>query len=68
MVYLLADLSAQFLFPSEGPVKSEDEEKVEGREEDQEDAGAVQGGGYDPVRTLRHVTVGVVSSIPSYKW
>ena len=67
VVYLLADLSAQFLFPSE-PVKTEDEEEVQGKEEDDEDAGAVQGGSYDPMRTLRHLTVGVVSSIPSYKW
>ncbi|ODM18665.1 hypothetical protein SI65_05282 [Aspergillus cristatus] len=56
VVYLCGDLSAQVLFPSE-PVK--------GKEGEDADA---EGGGYDPWRTMRHLTVGVGSSIPSYNW
>jgi len=54
VVYLCGDLSAQVLFPSE-PVKGRESENAEG-------------GGYDPWRTMRHLTVGVGSSIPSYNW
>ena len=55
VVYLCGDLSAQVLFPSE-PVKKEGEDAV------------AKGGAYDPWRTMRHLTVGVGSSIPSYNW
>lgn len=56
VVYLCGDLSAQMLFPSEVVRKEGDAE------------GEVVEGGYDPWRTMRHLTVGVGSSIPSYNW
>lgn len=59
IIYLAGDLSAQLLFPSEvKPAENKDGEEAE----------AVVTVGYDPLRTLRHLTVGLVSSIPSYKW
>lgn len=59
VIYLAGDLSAQLLFPSE--VKS-------AKNKDGEEAESVATVRYDPLRTLRHLTVGLVSSIPSYKW
>jgi hypothetical protein len=56
IIYLCGDLSAQMLFPAEVPASDE-----EGEEE-------TVPAGYDPYRTLRHLCVGVGSSIPSYKW
>lgn len=61
VVYLCGDLSAQLLFPSEGPVKTD-------KTEEGKDVDAGGAGGYDPWRTARHLTVGVGSSIPSYNW
>ncbi|KAK8149450.1 hypothetical protein G3M48_006910 [Beauveria asiatica] len=54
-IWLCGDLSAQLLLPPE-PVKHESWSK---RLEAQK---------YDPWRTARHLTVGIVASIPSYKW
>lgn len=59
VIYLAGDLSAQLLFPSE--VKQTENK-------DGEEGESVATVGYDPLRTLRHLTVGLVSSIPSYKW
>jgi hypothetical protein len=58
IIYLAGDLSAQLIFPSEA--KPSDESEKDGEK--------VSSGGYDPLRTLRHLTVGVVSAIPSFKW
>lgn len=59
IIYLAGDLSAQLLFPSEvKTTENKDGEEVE----------TIAAVGYDPLRTLRHLTVGLVSSIPSYKW
>lgn len=60
VVYLCGDLSAQLLFPSK-PDKSTESQDGDG------DNGQ-ETGGYDSMRTLRHLTVGIGSSIPSYKW
>lgn len=60
IIYLCGDLSAQMLFPAEVPAPTE--EGVEGKE------GETVPAAYDPYRTLRHLCVGVGSSIPSYKW
>lgn len=70
VVYLAADLSAQFLFPSGGPVQPEDEGEEVKKDNDGEEDNAVAGKGlaYDPLRTLRHLFIGVTSSIPSYNW
>lgn len=65
VIYLCGDLTAQWLFP-EGSVRAV-EKGAETGEKD-EDNVAVEGGGYDPWRTLRHLTVGIGSSIPSYNW
>lgn len=72
VVYLCGDLSAQLLFPSDDGKKASAERKSPENVPGQggEDAQQVEEkrGGYDPLRTLRHLTVGLVSSIPSYKW
>ncbi|KAE8316757.1 hypothetical protein BDV39DRAFT_165833 [Aspergillus sergii] len=65
VVYLCGDLSAQLLFPSDN--KSVKDTARENPESEDNDA-ATSGGGYDPWRTLRHLTVGAGSSIPSYNW
>ena len=71
VVYLCGDLSAQVLFPSDNKSakdvargNSESSSKTESEDNDS----ATSGGGYDPWRTLRHLTVGAGSSIPSYNW
>ncbi|KAE8143343.1 hypothetical protein BDV38DRAFT_277370 [Aspergillus pseudotamarii] len=69
VVYLCGDLSAQVLFPSDSKSaketargNSESSSKTESEDNDS----ATSGGGYDPWRTLRHLTVGAGSSIPSF--
>ncbi|KAL4779634.1 hypothetical protein BJX76DRAFT_340247 [Aspergillus varians] len=71
VIYLCGDLSAQFFFPdnsSRTAQQTTDSESGQGSNGD----GAVEegggGGGYDPWRTMRHLTVGIGSSIPSYNW
>jgi hypothetical protein len=66
VIYLCGDLSAQFLFP-EKP-SSAQQKSIDSGEKGQEDAVIEEGGGYDPWRTMRHLTVGIGSSIPSYNW
>jgi hypothetical protein len=75
VVYLCGDLVAQLAFPSDAPSSSLNPQKIGSRREEgeanQEDASLSQEkktAGYDPVRTLRHLTVGATSSIPAYKW
>ncbi|KAL2823131.1 putative MFS multidrug transporter [Aspergillus granulosus] len=53
VIYLCGDLSAQYLFP-EQPSRAQQR--------------SADGGSYDPWRTMRHLTVGIGSSIPSYNW
>ncbi|GFF74345.1 uncharacterized protein C4G9.14 [Aspergillus lentulus] len=70
VVYLCGDLSAQLLFPSDSPAQTPrdaSEEKSADSAGDGEDK-ASSSGGYDPLRTMRHLTVGVGSAIPSYNW
>jgi hypothetical protein len=70
VVYLCGDLSAQLLFPSDSPAQTSraaSEERPADSAEDGEDM-AASSGGYDPLRTMRHLTVGVGSAIPSYNW
>ncbi|KAJ5385449.1 Mpv17/PMP22 [Penicillium concentricum] len=65
VIYLCGDLSAQMLFPSEVPapaVSDSEDGDVVARD------GETVSAGYDPLRTLRHLCVGGVSSIPSYNW
>ncbi|KAE8375183.1 hypothetical protein BDV26DRAFT_268410 [Aspergillus bertholletiae] len=71
VVYLCGDLSAQLLFPSDSKsVKATAQENPESPSNTESEDGdaATFGGGYDPWRTLRHLTVGAGSSIPSYSW
>lgn len=72
VVYLCGDLSAQLLFPSdEGKEASSGQKSLEsdpGQHGEEAQQAEEKRGGYDPLRTLRHLTVGLVSSIPSYKW
>ncbi|KAL4866436.1 hypothetical protein BDV12DRAFT_133087 [Aspergillus spectabilis] len=65
VIYLCGDLSAQLFFPSVGGKSKAEVEQGDGKDKVvvEEEAG-----GYDPWRTLRHLTVGIGSSIPSYKW
>ncbi|KKK17776.1 hypothetical protein AOCH_007226 [Aspergillus ochraceoroseus] len=52
VVYLCGDLSAQLLFPPETATTES----------------GMETGGYDPWRTMRHLVVGIGSSIPTYNW
>ncbi|KAL2869345.1 Mpv17/PMP22 family protein [Aspergillus lucknowensis] len=61
VIYLFGDLSAQLLFPEKH------QKRVESSQKDGDNA-VVEEGGYDPWRTMRHLTVGIGSSIPSYNW
>ena len=65
IIYLCGDLSAQLLFADEGGKK--DEQGAGGKEEEEGVEEKAQGG-YDPLRTLRHLSIGMVASVPSYKW
>lgn len=64
VVYLCGDLSAQLLFPTETTAKVQHDDSL--GHDDRERAHS--GRSYDPWRTLRHLTVGIGSSIPAYKW
>lgn len=68
VVYLCGDLSAQLLFPSDSPSPASASDKLKEEEEARRSEDVTGGGGYDPWRTLRHLVVGVGSSIPAYKW
>ena len=69
VVYLCGDLSAQMLFPTERPAQRQGEtEPSTEKKGDEADDGGGGGSSYDPWRTMRHLTVGVGSSIPSYNW
>lgn len=59
VIYLIGDLSAQLLFSDDG--KS-------GKVDEAEEAVEVEGKGYDPVRTMRHLSIGIAASVPSYTW
>ncbi|KAL4909638.1 hypothetical protein BDW74DRAFT_143443 [Aspergillus multicolor] len=63
VIYLCGDLSAQFFFPPEAPAQ-----KSTGSGRESSEDAVQETGGYDPWRTLRHLTVGIGSSIPSYNW
>lgn len=70
LIYLCGDLSAQLMFPSDSPAQ-ESRATCEGKPVDSAEDGedkAASSGRYDPLRTLRHLTVGVGSAIPSYNW
>ncbi|KAL2844208.1 hypothetical protein BJX68DRAFT_149813 [Aspergillus pseudodeflectus] len=66
VIYLCGDLSAQFLFPEKS--SSAQQKSLASGEKGQEDAVVEERGEYDPWRTMRHLTVGIGSSIPSYNW
>lgn len=68
IIYLCGDLSAQILFPSEVPAAAKEDADVDADADENEDESGTVLAGYDPYRTLRHLCVGVGSSIPSYKW
>lgn len=58
VIWLCGDLSAQLLSPRE-PIDGENDGSFDKSQDPQE---------YDPWRTARHLTVGIVASIPSYEW
>lgn len=60
VIYLLGDLSAQLFFPTIERVKAVNEKR--------DGLGDASAGTYDPLRTMRHLIVGLGMSIPSYKW
>ncbi|OQD70785.1 hypothetical protein PENPOL_c001G09517 [Penicillium polonicum] len=64
VVWLCGDLGAQFLFSS-NDVKDEEIKSSTQRGEIQKNLPSSH---YDPWRTARHLTVGIVASIPSYEW
>ena len=61
VIYLCGDLTAQYLFPSEPGKPTTGNQDGDGHS-------GQETGWYDPLRTLRHLTVGIGSSIPSYNW
>lgn len=70
VIYLCGDMSAQLLFPSDSPAQKS-QAASEGKPVDSAEDGelkAASSGGYDPLRTMRHLTVGVGSAIPTYNW
>ncbi|GFF39212.1 protein SYM1 [Aspergillus udagawae] len=70
VIYLCGDLSAQLLFPSDSPAQTPRAASEENPADSAEDGEvkAASSGGYDPLRTMRHLTVGVGSAIPTYNW
>lgn len=58
VIWLFGDLSAQFMFPPES-IDGENDRSLDKSQEPRE---------YDPWRTARHLTVGIVASVPSYEW
>jgi hypothetical protein len=60
VIYLLGDLSAQLFFPTMEKGKAVNVESV--------GSGNASAGTYDPLRTMRHLIVGLGMSIPGYKW
>ncbi|KPM46344.1 hypothetical protein AK830_g82 [Neonectria ditissima] len=65
VVWLCGDLSAQLLFPAQTN-QEQSEAKESTRLGGNHDRTPISS--YDPGRTLRHLTVGVVASIPTFKW
>lgn len=57
MVYFCGDLAAQLFFSGDAQ-----------EEKEKEDQGENSTAAYDPLRTLRHLTVGAVAAIPVYRW
>lgn len=64
VIYLVGDLNAQFLFSGDGKGETEGDADADGelKVEEKEEKG------YDPQRTLRHLSIGLGASIPSYTW
>lgn len=58
VIWLCGDLSAQLLSLSE-PIDSENDGSFDKSQDPQE---------YDSWQTARHLTIGIVASIPSYEW
>ena len=65
-IYLCGDLVAQLLFSGESGQTDEDEEKEVDEDGEKRSTGLF--GTYDPLRTVRHLTVGAVAAIPVYRW
>ncbi|CRG89554.1 Mpv17-like protein 2 [Talaromyces islandicus] len=61
VIYLCGDLGAQLLFPSEA-------KPAQGSEGDDDEGEEKVMAGYDPLRTMRHLAIGLTSSIPQFKW
>ncbi|PYH48341.1 Mpv17/PMP22 family protein [Aspergillus saccharolyticus JOP 1030-1] len=69
IIYLCGDLSAQLFFPEKpAPAPASPGEKEGKSAAASEEENEAAKGGYDPLRTLRHLTVGIGSSIPTFKW
>ncbi|KGM92703.1 uncharacterized protein PADG_11160 [Paracoccidioides brasiliensis Pb18] len=71
-IYLCGDLSAQFVVEDAGKEKGKDG-VIGGDGAGDRDGAAVREElmaryGYDPLRTVRHLTVGAVAAVPSYRW
>ena len=64
VIWLCGDLGAQLLFPNEG---TRDGDKHLPQSEETS-VGPFGSQNYDPWRTARHLTVGIMASIPSYEW
>lgn len=63
VVYLCGDLTAQLLLAGDN---NEAQEAQAGEEEEKHAASTSTR--YDPLRTIRHLSVGAVAALPVYKW
>ncbi|QSS60125.1 integral membrane protein [Histoplasma capsulatum] len=77
-IYLCGDLSAQ-LFVGDGGGKAKDKDKDMEKKVNKKNGEQERGMGdevekegvmarYDPLRTVRHMTVGALAAVPGYKW
>ncbi|PGH37103.1 hypothetical protein GX50_00086 [[Emmonsia] crescens] len=65
-IYLCGDLSAQLFVGDGGGKDGEKDKGKEGANDEEETEGIMAR--YDPLRTVRHLTVGAVAAVPGYRW
>lgn len=67
VIFLLSDFSAQLLVPwITNDTTHDDQQKTQSGDSTETAKGILEK--YDPVRTLRHVSIGGFVAIPSYTW
>lgn len=66
VIFLLSDFSAQLLVPWITNDTTRDDQETQSGDNTETSKGILEK--YDPVRTLRHVSIGGFVAIPSYTW